>query len=113
MSSDFEWKKLLQRERVNFFLFLSLNSLVLLHMTNTVNNQKIQTFYSFEHVNYHKKEFWDELYSSSEPHKDNDWYMTYEHLTPILHPILRQDHKILIIGCGESGSEFSKKTEMK
>jgi hypothetical protein len=67
-------------------------------MTTNTTKQSLP----FEDAFFHKKDFWDEHYKTNSQ-RDSDWYMTYEHLAPILHPILQKNHKILVIGCGESG----------
>lgn len=56
--------------------------------------------------NYGKKEFWDGVYADDTAKRDTDWYLNYEAAKTLFEPILKKNHKILIIGCGESGMNY-------
>jgi len=49
---------------------------------------------------YGKHEYWDERYKANDT--TFDWYVTFEALKEIVAPFLKVEHKILMIGCGNS-----------
>lgn len=48
---------------------------------------------------YKKKEYWDERFQTEESY---DWLLTYPNVKPSISHILQPNHKILIVGCGNS-----------
>jgi EEF1A lysine methyltransferase 4 len=48
---------------------------------------------------YKTKEYWDERFQKEETY---DWLLTYQQIKSSILQFLRPDHKILIIGCGNS-----------
>lgn len=50
---------------------------------------------------YATVEYWDHRYDVSKD-QTYDWHHTYEGLSPLLSHILKPEHKILVLGCGNS-----------
>ncbi|KAL0217494.1 hypothetical protein RCL1_008075 [Eukaryota sp. TZLM3-RCL] len=50
---------------------------------------------------YGDKSYWVDRYNK-EPNTSFDWYITYVNLKEALEPFLREDSKILVVGCGNS-----------
>ncbi|KAL0241519.1 hypothetical protein GEMRC1_006754 [Eukaryota sp. GEM-RC1] len=50
---------------------------------------------------YSDPHYWVERYKK-EPNTNFDWYLTFVNLKDILEPYLRDDAKILVVGCGNS-----------
>lgn len=49
---------------------------------------------------YGKSEYWDERYKGNDT--TFDWYLTLDPLKEFLFPLLQPQHRILVIGCGNS-----------
>lgn len=50
-------------------------------------------------VLYKTKEYWDDRFQTEETY---DWLLTYSHVKQYISPYLKPEHKILIVGCGNS-----------
>ena len=69
---------------------------------NQTEENKTQT--SKETIGYSKKSFWDERFSKEEG--NFDWYVDWEQLKPKLKNIIKENDKILNVGCGNSKLAF-------
>ena len=71
------------------------------NMSNkTEENSDKNSMKNMEFIGYSKKSFWNERFE-----KDNsnfDWYADWDQLENSFRPILKEDSKILMVGCGNS-----------
>eukprot|EP00744_Colponema_vietnamica_P006587 GILI01009551.1.p1 GENE.GILI01009551.1~~GILI01009551.1.p1 ORF type:complete len:225 (+),score=68.14 GILI01009551.1:68-742(+) len=49
---------------------------------------------------YGKSDYWDERYKANDT--TFDWFVSYEPLKDLIQSIVRHDHKVLVVGCGNS-----------
>lgn len=49
---------------------------------------------------YGKADYWDERYKANDT--TFDWFVSFEPLKDLIQSIVRHDHKILVVGCGNS-----------
>ena len=53
------------------------------------------------------RDYWEKRYNSEPAEHEFDWFKSYDDLAPWLNEILRFDHRILMLGCGNSVQTLS------
>lgn len=64
---------------------------------NSSSNSK--DYIAENNVLYKTKEYWDDRFQTEETY---DWLLTYPHIKQYILPYIKPEHKILIVGCGNS-----------
>lgn len=58
------------------------------------------------------RDYWEKRYNSEPAEHEFDWFKSYDDLAPWLDEILRFDHRILMLGCGNSVQTLSSIEEI-